>query len=132
MTTPTGWRVIRLGDAAALAVPPDAHDLSVQPVDSIFGVLRGDAYEVMYDYGRSGEQLAAYEDRPGYTRRSRTVDGRAGTEVSFQANEKPRGVIRILQAQDGRNVLTVRVSCVNDDTCRLADSLFDSVRFKSS
>lgn len=132
VTTPAGWRPVRLGDIVTFAVPPDARDQDVQPIDSIFGVILDDGYEVIYDYGRSGEQLSAHEDQPGYTRHSRSVDERAGVQVSFQTDGKPRGVVRILQVQDGPNVLTIWVSCTDEDTCRLANDLFDSVRFTSA
>lgn len=132
VTTPAGWRPVKLGDAVTFAVPPDARDQDVQPIDSIFGIIRGDGYEVIYDYGRSGEQLSAHEGQLGYTRRSRSVDERTGVEVSFQADGKPWGVVRILQVQDGRNVLTIWVSCVDKDPCRLANDLFDSVRLASA
>jgi len=132
VTTPAGWRRISLNGAASLAVPPDAQDQGVQPIDSIFGILRGQGYEVIYDYGRSGEQLTMYKDEPGFISRNISVDGRPGTEVSFQGSGQPWGHVRMLQVQHGRDVLTIRVSCSDEDTCRLADDLFHSVRFGSS
>lgn len=114
-----------------MAVPADARDQEMQPIDSIFGVLRGDRYEVIYDYGRFGEDLAAHEAQTGYNRLSRIIDGRAASEISFTTDATPRGVVRILQVQDGARILTIRVSCDNADTCRLATDLFDSVRFNA-
>ena len=131
MTTPEGWRSIQLGDAVTMAVPADARDQGMRPIDSIFGVLRGDGYEVIYDYGRFGEDLAGYQAQTGYKRLNRKIDGRAASEVSVTTDSTPRGLVRILQVQDGAKVLTIRVSCDDDVTCRLATDLFDSVRFNS-
>lgn len=131
MTTPAGWRLLRLDNTVTIAVPPDARAQNVQPIDSIFGILHGTGYEIIYDYGRFGEQLATYEDQPGYTRRTLRIDGHVGNEISFQTDAKPWSVVRILQVQDGANQLTIRVSCVNDDTCQLATDLFNSIRFTS-
>ena len=128
-SVPEGWRRIALDDAVRLAVPPDAQAQSVQPIDSIFGILRGEGYEVVYDYGRSGDDLSLYADEAGFSERSRDVEGRRGTEVSLREQGDPWAVVRILQVQDGRNVLTVRMSCIDEETCRAADVLFDSVRF---
>jgi len=127
---PEGWRTIELDDAARFAVPPDAQAQDVQPLDSIFGMLRGQGYEVIYDYGRFGEDLVALEDQPGYARRARTVDGRAADDVTFRGNGAPWSTVRLLHVADGRNHLTIRVSCTAEETCRLADDLFDSVRFR--
>ena len=131
VTIPAGWSAIRVGDAVTLAVPPDAREQKAQPIDSIVGILLGDGYEVIYDYGRYGGRLSAYKDRPGYKARTRSVYGRVGTEISFQADGQPWGVVRILQVEDGQDVLTIRVSCVDDDACRMADDLFDSIKFIS-
>ena len=132
MTTPEGWRQFKLDDVVSFAVPADASSQDIQPIDSIFGILRGEGYEVIYDYGRFGEDLAALGDQPGYTRRSREVDGQAGEEVTFRGDGNPWDVVRILRVEHDRNRLTIRVSCVDDETCRLADGLFDSVRFTPS
>lgn len=132
MTTssvPQGWQRIELDDAVSLAVPPDAVAQRVQPIDSIFGILRGEGYEVIYDYGRSGDDLSLYADEPGFSKSSRDVDGRQGTEVSLWGQGNPWTAVRILQVRDERNVLTVRMSCIDEETCRAADILFDSVRF---
>jgi hypothetical protein len=126
---PEGWQRIELDDAVSLALPPDAVAQSVQPIDSIFGILRGEGYEVVYDYGRSGDDFSLYADEAGFSRRSRDVEGRRATEVSFRGQGDPWTDVRILQVRDGRNVLTVRMSCTDEETCRAADVLFDSVRF---
>jgi hypothetical protein len=128
-STPEGWRAVRVGDGAALSVPSDATEQSLQPIDSVMGVLHGDGYEVVYDFGRSAEDLGLYTGEPGYTSRSRTVGGRSGVEVTFEAAGSPWRVVRILQARDDENTLTVRVSCVDEKVCRMADDVFDSVRF---
>lgn len=125
---PEGWRVLRLGDAVELAVPPDAEAVDLPPVDSVFGVLRGEGYEVVYDYGRFGEDLAELRDQPGYTRRDRQVQERTAADIEV-AGSDPWRRVRVLRVDDGRDQLTVRVSCVDDRTCALADVLFDSVRF---
>jgi hypothetical protein len=132
MTTssvPQGWQRIELDDAVSLAVPPDAVAQRVQPIDSIFGILRGEGYEVVYDYGRSGDDLSLYADEAGFSKSGRDVEGRQGTEVSFRGQGDPWTVIRILQLRDGKNVLTVRMSCIDEENCRAADVLFNSVRF---
>jgi hypothetical protein len=131
VTTPAGWRLLSLDHTVTIAVPPEARAQEVQPIDSIFGILHGGGYEIIYDYGRFGEQLATYEDQPGYTRRTLRIDGRAGTEIAFRPDAQPWGVVRILQVQDGANQLTIRVSCVDDDTCQLATDVFNSIRFTS-
>ena len=94
---------------------------------SVFGMLGGEGYEVAYDYGRSGDDLAMYTEEPGFSRRSRDVAGRPGTEVEFRGSGGPWGHVRMLQVHVGGNVLTVRMNCVDADTCRAADVLFDSV-----
>ena len=93
---------------------------------------RGKGYEVSYDYGRLGEDLAAYRDQPGFTREVREVAGRAGEHVTFRGNGNPWEVVRIISVPDDRNQLTIRVSCADDETCRLADDVFDWVQFASS
>jgi hypothetical protein len=128
-SVPEGWQRIELDDAVRLAVPPDAVAQNVQPIDSIFGILRGEGYEVVYDYGRSGDDLTMYADEAGFSERSRDVEGRPGTEVSLRGQGDPWTDVRILQVRDGSNVLTVRMSCIDEETCRAADVLFDSVRF---
>lgn len=129
VTTPSGWRPITLDDAVTMAVPPDATERDVQPIDSIFGLLRGPGYEIVYDYGRFGERLSDHADRPGYTHTPRVVGGRPGTEVSFRGDGHPWVKVRIIQVRDGDDTLTVQMSCAEDEVCRLADLLFDSVRF---
>ena len=131
LTTPMGWRTLNLGKHLTFAVPPDAMAVDVQPIDSIFGVLRGDGYEIIYDYGLSGEDLAALKNQPGYTQQSRRFQRRIGTEVSFRSEQKPGGMVRILQMKDGANLLTIRVSCARNDVGPLAQAVFDSVKFSS-
>ncbi|XVV07699.1 hypothetical protein ACQPW3_20900 [Actinosynnema sp. CA-248983] len=125
---PEGWRVLALGDAVELAVPPDAAAVDLPPVDSVFGVLRGEGYEIVYDYGRYGEDLAELRDLPGYTQRERQVQDRTATDVAV-AGSDPWRRVRVLRVDNGLDHLTVRVSCVDDETCAFADALFDSVRF---
>jgi len=129
MATPEGWRTVRIGDAARLAVPPDAAAHQIQPIDSIVGVYSGDGYEVVYDYGRSAEDLGLYREEPGYAAHAREVDGRPGTEISFRGRKAPWDVIRLVQVGDGQDVLTVRVSAVDEAPGTLADTVFDTVRF---
>ena len=129
VSTPSEWHPVRVGDAAVLAVPPDAEEQRIQPLDSIVGMLVGDGYEIVYDYGRSGEDLSLYRDEPGYAEQAREVDGRSGRQVTFHPSGSPWRVVRILQASDGEEVLTVRVSCEDDAVCAVADAVFDTVRF---
>ncbi|MBE8518303.1 hypothetical protein ILP97_12410 [Amycolatopsis sp. H6(2020)] len=129
MPRPDGWREITLGGTVGFAVPPDAQPQNVQSVDSDFGILRGAAYEVVYDHGRYGEDLAVLAEKPGFTRKSREVGGRAAEEITFRGDGRPWQVVRLLSTQqDPPNTTTIRVSCSDDDTCRLADSVFDSIR----
>ena len=128
-STPEGWRAVRVGDGAVLSVPSDAVEQSLQPIDSVIGVFHGDGYEVVYDFGRSAEDLGLYTDEPGYTSRNRTVDGRPGVEVTFETAGPPSRVVHILQVPDGDATLTVRVSCVDEKVGRMTDGVFDSVRF---
>lgn len=129
MVKPEGWREITLGDAVSFAVPPDARTENARPVDSEFGVLRGENYEVVYDYGRYGEDLSALTGKPGFTRTAREVDGRAATEVAFRGDGNPWDFVRLLTLMpDESNHLTIRVSCVDETTCRLAGDVFRSVR----
>src|SRR5262249_34160969 len=116
-------------DTVSFAVPSGAQSQKVKPFDSIFDILRGEGYEVIYDYGRSGEDLGANHDQPQYTRSRRSVGGRSGHEVSFKPDQKPWGAVRILQVRNGARTLTIRVSCVDDNSCQFADELFDSVTF---
>lgn len=131
MSGPEGWHTVRIGDDVGFAVPPDAQAQDVQPLDSIFGMLRGDGYEVVYNYGRIGEDLSVLEEKPGYSRRNRTVDSRPGDDITFPGDGNPWGVVRLLHVQDGRNHLAVRVACIDDQTCLLAEDLFESIRFRS-
>jgi hypothetical protein len=126
-----GWRTLNLGKHLTFAVPPDAVAVEVRPIDSIFGVLRGDGYEIIYDCGLSGEDFAALKDQPGYTQHNRRFEGRMATEVSFRSEDKAGEMVRILQIKDGANLLTIRVSCARDDTGPLAQAVFDSVKFTS-
>jgi hypothetical protein len=127
--TPDDWQAVRVGDGAALAVPADATEQPLQPIDSVIGMLRGDGYEVVYDFGRSAEDLTLYEQEPGFHSRPRTVDGRPAVEVGFRRDQGPWRVVRILQARDGAETLTVRLSCTDEKTSAIGDDLFDSVRF---
>ncbi|MBP2328159.1 hypothetical protein JOF56_008544 [Kibdelosporangium banguiense] len=126
---PEGWREITLVDAVSFAVPPDAQAQDFQPVDSAFGVMRGPNYEVVYDYGRFGEDLTALTDKPEFVRTSREITGGTAAEVAFRGDGNPWGWVRILSTQqDESNHLTIRVSCVDVAACRLADDVFNSIR----
>ncbi len=129
MTMPDeAWRVVGIGDVASLTAPPDAREQQVQPIDSVVGILGGDGYEIVYEYGRYGGR----EGRGDSAARSQAVGDRTATETSPRPTAGgPWQVIRALHVPDGDNMLTVRVSCVDERTCRLADRLFDSVRFRS-
>jgi hypothetical protein len=127
-TTDAGWRCIQIGDAATLAVPKDAQNKDVHAVDSVFGVLAGDGYEVVYDYANVGEDLNAYEDEAEFTQNTRTVSGLIGTEISFEGNGEPWTKVQILQLPVAGKVLTVRASCVNENTCQTAERVLESVR----
>jgi hypothetical protein len=126
---PESWQVVDIGDVATIEVPASARDRNVQPIDSIVGILDGDGYEVLYEYGiygRPGVAMGA-----GQVSRDRTIDGRAGMETSYRTAGDPWKMVRILQLQDGRNVLSVQVSCLDETTCALADRIFDSVSFRA-
>jgi hypothetical protein len=129
LSVPAGWQQIQLDDSVSLSVPPDAVTQRVQPIDSIFGMLRSDGYEIVYDYGRSGDDLEVYAEEEGFHRQSRQVGGNRGTEISFRQSGDPWTFVRLVQVQHERNVLTVRMACVDEETCQSADVLFDSVRF---
>jgi hypothetical protein len=129
VTKPDGWREITLGDSVSFAVPADVTAQNVQPADSQFGILRGTDYEVVYDYGRYGEDLSALADKPGFTRATREVAAREATEVSFRGDGNPWGYVRLMTMRpDESTHLTIRVSCADEATCRMADEVFDSVR----
>jgi len=128
-SVPAGWQQIQVDDSVSLSVPPDAVTESVQPIDSIFGMLSGEGYEIAYDYGRGGDDLEVYAEEEGFHRQSREVGGHRGTEISFRQSGDPWTLVRLVQVQSGRNVLTVRMACADEETCRSADVLFDSVRF---
>ncbi|MGY1617386.1 hypothetical protein ACI797_11670 [Geodermatophilus sp. SYSU D00691] len=130
MTRPDeAWRVVGIGDVASITAPRDAREQQVQPLDSVVGILEGDGYEILYEYGRYGGREGGGDPAA----RSRAVGDRTATETSPRvAAGGPWKVVRVLDVPDGDNVLTVRVSCVDERTCRLADRIFDSVRFRSA
>ena len=130
MNTPPGWQHVKIGDSGiTIAVPPDAQAQKVNPIDSIFGNLRGTGYEVTYDYGRYGAALSDHKNEPDYEEKRRTVDGRDATEVSYTGDGSPWRVVRGLQVRSGQHTLTVYVSCADKQACGIADTVFDSVRF---
>lgn len=131
MAVPVGWRLLTLDNTVSFAVPSDVQSQNVKPIDSIFDILRGEGFEVLYDYGRSGEDLDAYHDQPQFTRQHRKVHGRPGIEVSFKPDQKPWVVVRILQVRNGAHTLTIRISCIDLNRCQFTDELFDSVAFTS-
>jgi hypothetical protein len=128
MNTPAGWRELKVA-GATFTVPEGARAVDVQPIDSMVGILRGEGYEVIYDYGRAGESLTDNRDQPAFAMRRRTINGRAAIEVSFKPEGSPWGFVRMLQVQDGVNSLTMRVSCADENMCQLATTVFDSVSF---
>jgi hypothetical protein len=125
MTRP--WRELGLGSAVTFAVPRDAVAQDVAPVDSLFGVLRGEGYEIRYDYGRYGEDLTVLYEEPGYTQTTRDIDGHTAAEITYLS---PPGIVRLLSVAHDHNFLTIRISCTDAATCRLADEVFASVRFR--
>lgn len=131
MAIPAGWRLLTLDNTVSFAVPADAQSQNLKPIDSIFDIVRGQGFELIYDYGRSGEDLDVFQDQPQYTKRSRKVDGRSGHEISFRPLQKPWGVVRILQVQNDARTLTIRISCIDENICRFVDELFDSVALAS-
>jgi hypothetical protein len=125
---PAGWQRIQVADRVALAVPPDAVAQRVQPIDSIFALYRGESYEIAYDYGRGGDDLQVYAEEEGFTRRRRDVGGQPATEIAFRGSGAPWGYVRLVRVDHGRNVLTLRIACVDEAGCSAAEDLFDSVR----
>jgi hypothetical protein len=133
MSHPPDWKPIEVTDDLTFFVPPDAQEEEVQPIDSIFGIVNGPGYQIIYDYGRFSEAVDTYQDRPDFRSKSRKMDGWQAHEVSFEdAEESPeRPFVRLLQIpHKGPNTFTLRVSCVDEDTCRVADLIFDSVSFQ--
>lgn len=125
---PSTWNRVQVEDSVSLAVPPDAVPQSVQPIDSEFGLLRGPDYEIAYDYGRAGDDLEVYAEEAGFRQQDRKVGGHQGSEISFRQPAGPWPLVRLVQVQHGTKVLTVRIACADEETCRLAPILFDSVR----
>jgi hypothetical protein len=113
---------------ATINVPEGARDRDVQPIDSIVGILDGDGYEIMYEYGPY-TRIGGFEGKQDLVTRDRTIDGRTGVEASYRAADGPWTVVRVLQLQDGADVLSVQVSCLDPDICQFAGEVFDSVRF---
>ena len=94
---PDDWRTVDVGGFATLQVPPDAQNTSARGIDSVAGVLRGDGYEVLYDYGRYGERLDPYVNQPDHAVRNREISGKTAVDVSFRADGRPLPYARILQ-----------------------------------
>ena len=131
-TPPRDWKMIEVNDVLTFWVPPDAEAKDLQPIDSIFGVIKGSGYEIVYDYGRFAEQIESYEERSGYSSRARIVSGQHAQEVSFQDTEEnlEMPVVRILQVPSRRgNTFTLRISCMDEATCEISDNVFDSITF---
>lgn len=129
MTTPAGWQTVHIDNAGAFAVPGEARVQQLQPIDSIVGQWIGDGYEVIYDFGRAGEDLDELRGKPGFRKAKRAFDGRPGVEVSHRGEAGARwGAVRIMQVKAGANTLTIRVSCADTEICGMADVVFDSVR----
>ena len=63
--------------------------------------------------------------------RDRTTEGRTGVETAYRTADGPWTVVRVLQLQDGADVLSVQVSCLDHDICEFAGEVFDSVRFSA-
>ena len=132
MGTREGWRTVALGTVLTFRVPPLAQEKPVQPVDSLFGIVEGDGYQVVYDYGRFGERVEEYRDRPGYSISARRIGHRKAQMATFEDREANPLLpfARLLRVEDGSNALTLRVSCSDEATCSLADLIFDSVEFR--
>jgi len=131
MTTPAGWQTVALSDGVSFAVPPDARMADLRPIDSQFGVWRGPGYEIIYDYGATSEPLDAESARGGYVRKRRQLGARTAEETSFTGDGQPWVHVRMLRVPCGRLALTLRVSCLDQRGCELADPLFDSVDVSS-
>ena len=125
---PTNGRPVAIGDVATIDVPEGARDRNVQPIDSIVGILDGDGYEIMYEYGPY-TRIGGFEEEQDLVTRDRTIDGRTGVETSYRAADGPWTVVRLLQLRDGADVLSVQVSCLDQNICEFAGEVFDSVRF---
>ncbi len=130
-----GWRAVKIGDVASIVVPEDASDQGVQPIDSIAGVFQGDRYAVMFEYG----PYRLVSDRADETGRRteeslhrRTIQGRPAIETSRAVVGGVWTIARTLQIEDGDNTLLLRVSCVDEEACQMADALFDSVTFSDN
>jgi hypothetical protein len=129
VTVPPGWRMIEFGDVVTLAVPGDVVDKNVTPIDSVLSVFQGGGFELALEYGRFAGGI---EDHPMGSLREREVDGRRGMELSTRTGTaQPRPVVRMLQVDDGLETLTIMMSCLDEATCRQADAIFSSVRFRS-
>jgi hypothetical protein len=103
-------------------------DRNVQPIDSIVGILDGDGYEITYEYGPF-TRVGGFGNKLDHVTRDRTIDGRTGVETSYRATDGPWTVVRVLQLRDGADVLSVQVSCLDQDICGLAAEVFGSVKF---
>jgi hypothetical protein len=129
MTTPPGWRTVDVGDVASLAVPSDAVDRQVQPIDSIVIVLDGGGFELAIEYGLFVGRLGPLDVAE---QRDRVVDGRSGREsvITAPGSGPPWPVARVLQLADGPSTLSIRMSCHDESACRQAEQIFSSVRFR--
>ncbi len=130
-STPIGdWKIVHVGGVLTIQVPPDSVEEPTQPIDSIIGILNGPGYRIVYDYGRFGEPVEANQDRPGFQSQTRQINGRPATQASFvDVEESPeRPFVHLLQvADEGSNTLTLRISCVDAETCWIVTPVFDSV-----
>jgi len=132
-SVPQGWKQIVLSDGVTFAVPPDAAPQPVVGVDSEFGHLTGDGYEMTYDYGRFPEDLAAHRAQTGFESSRRSVAGGTGDQVHFVLPESPLPQVHMLQVKHEGNALTVSISCRDPDQCSsLAAEVFGSVDIRRS
>ena len=130
---PQGWKQIILSDGVRFAVPPDAEPRPVMAVDSEFGHLTGDGYEMTYDYGGFPEDLDAHRTQTGYESSRRSVAGVTGAQVHFVLPESPLPQVHMLQVEHQGNALTLSISCRDPEQCStLAAELFGSVDLQGS
>jgi hypothetical protein len=132
MSPSEGWQTIALGTVLSFCVPPHAQERQTQPVDSHFGVIEGEGYQIVYDYGPFSENVDAYRDRPGYSVSKLRIGTREAKVATFEDREGNPDFpfARLLRVEDGSSALALRISCSEEATCSLADVVFESLKFK--
>jgi hypothetical protein len=139
-TTPTqipgNWSRVDAGPFTFLA-PPDvrATPLNGEPVDSFVRKFRGQAVDLMFDYGLYSNPLSG-EAHGNFHSHGETIDGRTATLVSYTA--KPEGEFRFQyfvavhfpHTRESKLRLTAYASCAGVLSCRDAEDLFRSIRIK--